>query len=294
VTEQPAESVRPAPLRWGRRELRFDRGMLLMGVLNVTPDSFSDGGKFLDLSQAVDQGLRLVEEGADLLDIGGESTRPGAQSVGEGEELRRVIPVIEALATRVEVPLSVDTYRPGVAWRALEMGAALVNDVTGLQGDRRMAEVVTEHRVPVIAMHMQGTPGTMQDNPSYTDCVGEIAAFLRQSVERAVQAGLPREFVIVDPGIGFGKSFAHNHEILTSLPRLLALGQPLLLGPSRKAFLGEILGLPAQERDAGTAAVALHAAAAGVHLFRAHNVSWCRQVLQVNHWLERGPLDGKS
>ena len=253
-----------------------------MGILNVTPDSFSDGGKFFHREAALRQAERLIESGADILDIGGESTRPFAQPVPEEEELRRVIPVIEAVRERFpEIPISIDTYKARVAEEALSAGADILNDVSALRFDARMKEVVRRFRPPVILMHMKGTPQTMQLDPRYRDLLGGIRGFLRERAETVRALGLSPEKIILDPGIGFGKRFEHNLTLLREVSFFRELGYPLLYGPSRKAFLGEILGKEARERDIGTVAVAVYLALAGVDILRVHNVAWCREALKV-------------
>src|SRR5687767_12611314 len=220
------------------------RTPLIMGVVNVTPDSFSDGGQFLDADAAVEHGLRLAAEGAHILDIGGESTRPGADPVGEEEELRRVVPVIERLIQDGNARLSIDTTKVAVARAALEVGATLVNDVSALRFDPGMAGLVAESGAGCCLMHMLGEPRTMQENPRYDDVVSEVKAFLEERLAFAVDAGIPEEHVCLDPGIGFGKTVEHNVELLNRLDELTAIGRPVLVGASRKRFLGRLLGDP--------------------------------------------------
>jgi dihydropteroate synthase len=251
----------------------------LMGVVNVTPDSFSDGGLFLDPEAAIAHGRELVEQGAAILDVGGESTRPGAEPVSEAEELARVLPVIEALAGD-GATVSVDTSKSGVAAAALATGAAIVNDVTAM-GDPEMAALCAERDATVILMHMRGDPRTMQDAPSYDDVVVEVAAFLRARMELAVAAGIAAERIWLDPGIGFGKTAEHNLELLRRLPVLAELGQPLVIGTSRKSFLGKFDGSPAGERLGGTIATAVLAAASGADVLRVHDVAEVGQALAV-------------
>lgn len=251
-----------------------------MGILNVTPDSFSDGGRFLDPGAAVARGLQMVAEGADLLDIGGESTRPGATPVGEEEELRRVLPVITRLVKRVTTPLSIDTAKSGVAARALDAGASLVNDVTAL-GDPRMGPVVARHRAALILMHMRGTPRTMQRAPRYRDVVGDVMRFLHEAVRRAQQTGVARQRLLIDPGLGFGKTVRHNLELLRALPRFVRLGLPVVLGASRKSFMGAVLGAELSERLPGSLACAAHAFICGVQVVRVHDVKPTRQLLTM-------------
>jgi len=252
--------------------LEVGKRTLIMGIVNVTPDSFSDGGEFLDPEAAVAHAERLAEEGADILDIGGESTRPGAQPVDARTELARVIPVIEALASRVNVPISIDTSKARVAERALEAGASIINDVTALRGDPGMRAVAAHSGVPVILMHMKGTPRTMQRNPTYDDLTGEIIGHLRASMTMAVRAGVREEQIIVDPGIGFGKTLGHNLEIMRRLGELRSLGRPILLGTSRKSMIGAILDVPPPERLFGTAATLAFGIQRGAHILRVHDV----------------------
>jgi dihydropteroate synthase len=254
------------------RRLTLGPRAWLMGVLNVTPDSFSDGGRYFDAAKAVDHGLALVAEGADVLDIGGESTRPGSLPVPEAEEMRRVVPVIEALRVRTAALISVDTTKAAVARAALDAGADIVNDTSALRFDPAMAGVVARSGAAVVLMHMKGTPLTMQDDPSYADLLGEIAGFLDDRIRVAEAAGIPRERVIVDPGIGFGKSLAHNLELIRRQDVFHALGRPLLMGFSRKAFLGRVLGLPPDERLEGTIAAAVVSVERGAHILRVHDV----------------------
>jgi dihydropteroate synthase len=251
-----------------------------MGIVNVTPDSFSDGGQFLDTRAAVDHCLRLADDGADLLDVGGESSRPGAPEVPADEEKRRILPVIEAVAARSGVHVSVDTRKAQVARAALEAGAAMINDITA-GADPAMLALAAERGVPIVLMHMQGSPRTMQDDPRYDDVVGEIARFLGARLEAAVAAGVPAERVILDPGLGFGKRVEHNFELIARLPELGALGRPLLVGPSRKSFIGATLGLAAGERLLGTAAAVAACVLGGAHLVRVHDVAAMRQVCDL-------------
>jgi dihydropteroate synthase len=269
-------------MEWGRWSMDFSGRPLIMGVINVTPDSFSDGGDFLSAKRAIDQGLQLVEQGADILDVGGESTRPGAAEVGEAEELDRVLPVIEALAANASVPISIDTYKAEVAEAALEAGAAIINDISGGRLDLNIFNVAARTGVPIILMHMKGEPRTMQQNPVYDDLMGEIKAFLADAASQAETAGVRPDRIILDPGIGFGKTFDHNLILLNRLREFQELGRPILLGPSRKAFLGQILGGAApKDRDVATAAAVTLAAYNGAAILRVHNVDLARQVLAV-------------
>jgi len=265
---------------------------LLVGVINVTPDSFSDGGDFFSPERAVEHGLTLAEEGADILDVGGESTRPGAQPVPVAEELRRAIPVISALSEKSSVPVSIDTYKAEVAVEAISAGARMVNDITGLFGHSAMAEVVAEHKVPVILMHIKSTPKDMQASPKYKDLISEIIRRLRQSLGRAKSCGIEFEKTIVDPGIGFGKTLEHNLEILARLDEFRSLGRPIMVGTSRKSFVGNILGTPPKERILGTAASSAIAIYKGAKLLRVHDVSETKQVLKVANAISTGEVTG--
>ncbi len=268
------------PLRIGARVFEGS-GPFVMGVLNVTPDSFSDGGRYAEPAAAVDRALRLAEEGADLLDLGGESTRPGSPPVPVEEEIRRVVPVLERLAARGSpLPISIDTSKPQVAREALRAGAALVNDVHGL-ADPRLAEVVAAAGVPVVLMHMRGTPADMQSRATYGDVVAEVAEVLRQAMARAAAAGVPAERTILDPGIGFAKKPEHSLELLARLGELRALGRPLLVGPSRKSFIGHVTGAPVEGRLPGTLAAVAAAVLAGAEVVRVHDVAEGRQAARL-------------
>jgi dihydropteroate synthase len=256
-------------------------GPFLMGVVNVTPDSFSDGGRFIDAADAVAQAERLAEEGADLVDLGGESTRPGAAPVDAEEERRRVVPVIERLRARgFRLPLSIDTSKAQVARIALQAGADLVNDVSGLS-DPALAEVVARAGVPVVVMHTRGTPAEMAGRASYGDLLAEVAAELRAALARGAAAGIPLERIILDPGLGFAKTPAQTVELLARVGELRALGRPLLVGPSRKRFIGELTGAPVEARLPGTLAAVTACVLAGVELIRVHDVAAARQAALV-------------
>ena len=253
------------------REIDLTRRGVVMGIVNVTPDSFSDGGEFLNPEAACAHGLSLVAEGAEILDIGGESTRPGSEGVSAVEEIRRVLPVIQALRCATEVPISIDTSKASVARAALEAGADIINDVTGLRGDPEMTTLAAELRAGVVVMHMQGTPRTMQSAPSYDDVVAEVGNFFRHSLERAVASGLDPMSIALDPGIGFGKTPAHNLALLAGLKSFVSLGRPLLIGVSRKSLLGRLANSPAME-DRLWPGVALTALCRvrGARIFRVH------------------------
>ncbi len=261
----------------------------VMGIVNVTPDSFSDGGRFLAPEDALAHGLTLVREGSAILDVGGESTRPGSEAVPVEEELRRVLPVVEALAGRVGVPVSVDTTKAEVARRALLAGAGFVNDVTALRGDAAMVEVVAEAGCPVCLMHMSGQPKTMQDDPRYDDVVDEVLRFLEARMAFALSRGIREEQILVDPGIGFGKSVEHNLTLLRHLDRLAGLGRPVLLGASRKRFLGVILGADPGQRMIGSVATTVAGLLAGAHVFRVHDVKPNFEALRVGLAILEGP-----
>ncbi len=275
-----------------QRRIELPRRPLVMGVLNVTPDSFSDGGQFTAVEAAVEQGLRLAAAGADLLDIGGESTRPYSEVVDARTELDRVIPVIRALAPHLLIPMSIDTSKALVAREALAAGAEIINDVTGLEGDAAMLAVARQSQAGLCVMHMQGTPQTMQDNPTYDDVVGEILDYLRARRDRLVAAGIDAERIALDPGIGFGKTHQHNLTLLANCWRFHELGCPLLVGPSRKSFIAKVLGDKSVDRAAGTAGVATSLACQGVQIVRVHDVG------QVVHTLKlfeaTGGLDGRA
>ena len=243
-----------------------------MGVLNITPDSFSDGGPFFGTDAAVRHGIEMAEAGADIIDVGGESSRPGAEPVPLDEELRRVIPVIERLAQAAQVPVSIDTTKAEVARAALAAGAAIVNDITGLHADPAIARTAAEFSAPVIIMHIKGTPRTMQQNPEYEDLVGEIIAWLREGIAVAERNGLPAAQVIIDPGIGFGKTVRHNLEIMARLREFLVLGRPILIGTSRKSTIGKVTGKRADQRLLGTAATVAICIANGASIVRVHDV----------------------
>ncbi|HEX8949758.1 MAG TPA: dihydropteroate synthase, partial [Dissulfurispiraceae bacterium] len=276
-------------LEWSDFRLDLDRKTHVMGVLNITPDSFSDGGLHFDRDKAVAHALRLVEDGADILDIGGESTRPGSDPVPLEEELRRTIPVIQAVAKEIRVPISIDTYKSEVARRALDAGASMVNDISGLRFDPEMPKVVSEYKVPVLIMHIKGTPGDMQQNPVYEALIPEVMDYLRIGARLASNFGIPGDMVIIDPGIGFGKTFSHNLEIIRNLREFTLLGNPVAIGVSRKAFLGKVLGnAPAQERLEGTASAVAISIFNGAHIVRVHDVKEMAKVARVADAIKNG------
>jgi dihydropteroate synthase len=261
------------------RTLTLGRRPLIMGIVNVTPDSFSDGGKFFDPQAAIDHALQLVGEGADLLDVGGESTRPYSDVVDVEEERRRVLPVIKALAEQTKVPISIDTSKALVAAGALENGAEIVNDVTGLFGDPMMLPLIVAANAGVCAMHMQGTPQTMQDNPQYENVVEEVLAWLTEHRDLIVASGVAPDRLCLDPGIGFGKTHQHNLTLMAGFHRFHKTACPLMAGPSRKGFLAKVLGDKEADRDAATAGAVLAAAVQGVQIVRVHNVRLVREAL---------------
>jgi dihydropteroate synthase len=261
------------------RTLAVGRLPLLIGVVNVTPDSFSDGGRFFDPAAAVEHGLRLAAAGADLLDVGGESTRPGAEPVAACEEIRRVLPVVTSLCEQTSLPVSIDTAKAVVAGEALAAGAEVVNDVTAMTADPDMPAMAAESGCGVCIMHMRGTPRTMQQDPAYDDVVAEVLAYLRARRDALVAAGIEPARIAVDPGIGFGKNTEHNLTLLRHIGRFYVLGCPVLVGPSRKRFIGEVLGDLQADRTAGTVGVCLALAQQGVQVLRVHDVAAVRQAL---------------
>lgn len=284
----------PTPKHWnlGERTLTFERRPLVMGILNVTPDSFSDGGKHNHVDAAVQVALQMESDGADIIDIGGESTRPYSDPVAAEEELERVIPVIRRLAPQLSIPISVDTSKAAVAEAAVLAGAEIINDVTGLEGDPAMASVAASSGVGVCVMHMQGTPQTMQDKPTYEDVVEDIYRYLKARLQFCVEAGIDASRVCLDPGIGFGKTHLHNIQLLRSTARFCELNSPVLIGHSRKGFVGKILGDKTSDRDAGTLGVTLAVAAAGADLVRVHNVKLTVDALKLfSAVTSRSPLD---
>ncbi|MBK7140528.1 MAG: dihydropteroate synthase [bacterium] len=280
-TTQSKPTLPPLLLSRDRR-LLFDRP-LVMGIVNVTPDSFSDGGQFLAADHAVGQALRLIDEGADLIDIGGESSRPGADTVPLEDELQRVVPVVEQLRSQTEIPISVDTYKSAVAEAALKAGADIINDISALRMDPDMVKVLAEAGAPVILMHMLGTPATMQQSPHYSDCVEEITAFFVQRIAFAMQHGISHERIIVDPGIGFGKRLEDNLDLLGSLHRFAQFGLPLLVGASRKSFITKVTGAQTSptERLGGSIAAAIVAVQNGANIIRVHDVAATVEALKV-------------
>jgi dihydropteroate synthase len=268
-------------LVWQKGQLDFSQGCLIMGVLNVTPDSFSDGGQFFEPDRAIVHGLKIAADGASIIDIGGESTRPGSALVSPEQQIKRVVPVIKALKKQIDVPISIDTCNFEVAEAALDAGAAMINDITALS-DKRMGRLAAEQQVPVVLMHMQGTPQTMQIEPRYDDVVSEVRQFLLGRAERAEQFGIPKERIFIDPGFGFGKTLEHNILLLRNIDKFVATGYRVLVGTSRKSFIGKLTSKedPAK-RVFGTAATVALCVAAGVSIVRVHDVAEMSDVIQV-------------
>lgn len=275
-------------LIWRNFNFDFSLRTYVMGVLNVTPDSFSDGGLFLDASAAIGHAIRMVEDGVDIIDIGGESTRPGSDAVTIEEELRRTLPVIQAITKEISIPVSIDTYKAEVAKRALDAGASMVNDISGLGFDPAMPGVVSEYEVPVVVMHIKGTPKDMQKDPVYEALLPEIYDSLRRSMQSAMDAGIPENMIVIDPGIGFGKTFDHNLEILHRLREFTLLERPILVGVSRKAFIGKVLeNASVENRLEGTAAAVAISIMNGANIVRVHDVKEMARVARVADAIRR-------
>jgi dihydropteroate synthase len=273
----------------GNKDFELGKQTIIMGILNVTPDSFSDGGKFFSIKDAVKQAIKMEKEGADIIDIGGESTRPGAASISIDEEINRVVPVIEDLVEKISIPLSIDTYKSDVAERVLDLGVSIVNDTTALQGDKKLVNIVAKYDIPICMMHMKGKPRNMQNNPVYNDVVKEIYDFFKERVEYAMCHEIRRENIIIDPGLGFGKrtgkGVEDNCEILCRLSELKSLGFPIMIGASRKTFIGNVCGgdkpLPVTERLEGSLAAACIAIVNGADIVRVHDVKETRRCVDL-------------
>lgn len=276
-------------MRWlcARYVLETGRRTLIMGVLNVTPDSFSGDSIYRNPDKAIQRAQQMVADGADIIDVGGESTRPGAEPVSAEEEMERVLPVIERLSAKLSVPLSIDTHKAAVARAAVRAGASIINDITGLRGDPDMVRVAAESDVGLVLMHIQGTPQTMQQNPTYTDLIGEISDYLRGGIALALQHGISAERIVIDPGIGFGKTVEHNLQILRCLRAFQKLGRPVLVGTSRKSFIGKVLDVPVEQRLLGTAATVAIAIANGADIVRVHDVKEMAQVAKMTDAMVR-------
>ena len=284
------DRVTSPPRIWktSRRTFSLNRP-LIMGILNVTPDSFSDGNRYLDPQQAIDHALNMIDHGADIIDIGGESTRPGAETVSELEELERVMPVITALVSRSDCALSLDSWKSAVARRAIDAGVEIINDISGLTFDADMASVVASAGSGTVLMHTRGTPRTMQSDTAYDDLIGDVLQSLQNSVSLATAAGLPEDCIAIDPGIGFAKTAGHNIEILRRLPEFSSLGRPIMVGTSRKSFIGRILGREPDQRVAGTTATVALAVASGASILRVHDVPTMRDVADMAHAISFPP-----
>ena len=269
------------------KRLDFGQRTLIMGVLNVTPDSFSDGGRYLEVDRAIAHAKKMVEEGADIIDIGGESSRPGALSISADEELARVLPVVEGLVSEIFALISIDTYKAAVARQVLKVGAHIVNDITALKGDPDMAPVVAEMNSGLVLMHMRGTPRTMQRSPVYQNVIAGIVSFFQQCIDNAEAKGIHPDQIMIDPGIGFGKTLKHNLEILRRLDEFRCLNKPILIGTSRKSFIGKILNLPEDDRVEGTAATVAWAISHGANVVRVHDVKVMHRVAQMTDAIYR-------
>ena len=275
-------------LRWSDHVLNLDQRTHIMGVLNVTPDSFSDGGRYFHSEKAIEHGLAMAKDGADIIDVGGESTRPYSEKISVNEELDRVIPVIQALSRELKIPISIDTYKSEVARQALGAGASMINDISALSFDPLMVSIASKAQVPVILMHIKGTPIDMQENPTYEHLIPEILTFLRNAIDSAVKQGIRKDMIIVDPGIGFGKTFDHNLEIIREFHQFRMLERPVLLGTSRKAFIGHILGKEVHERDTGTMATIAAGVMNGADMIRAHNIKMAMETVKMIQAIKTG------
>lgn len=275
-------------MKKGKYSFNFNDNKYIMGILNITPDSFSDGGKYNNAESALKRAVEMKEEGADIIDIGAESTRPGAESIGEQEELDRIMPIVEKIVKEVDIAVSIDTYKSKIAEETLKAGAVIINDITGLKGDKKMAEIVSDNDAIAVLMHMQGNPKNMQENPVYDDLIGDICIDLKESIKLAEMAGIKNENIIVDPGIGFGKTASQNYEILKKLNEFKSLGYPILVGTSRKSFIGKALDKDAQNRIFGSLATATIALKNGASIVRVHDVKETKQVIKIVQCIENG------
>lgn len=281
-------------LKWSDYTLELGQRTQIMGVLNVTPDSFSDGGLYFQSDKAIKHGLSMAQDGADIIDVGGESTRPYSEKISLQEELDRVIPVIQALSSEIKIPISIDTYRAEVARQALEAGASIINDISALRFDPDMISVAAEAGVPVVLMHMQGSPIDMQKDPTYENLIPEILDFLKDAIDRAVAGGIQKDMIIVDPGIGFGKTFDHNLQIIRGLNQFSVLERPVMLGTSNKAFIGHILNKEPHERDTGSMATVAAGVLNGAHIVRVHNVEKTVETIKIIDAIKRGSVEEVS
>jgi len=278
----------PTPIKIGGKNFVFGKHTYIMGILNVTPNSFSDGGKFINFSDAVAHGRKMIEDGADIIDIGGESTKPGALPVTADEEIKRVIPVIKELSKIKGAVISIDTMKSKVAEAAIKAGASMINDVSALRYDKKMAKVAGRYKVPVVLMHMLGNPRIMQENPRYEDLISDIISCLQNSITLAIKGGVQKSRIIIDPGFGFGKTVEHNLEILRRLKELKVLGCPVMIGTSRKSTIGSILGLPPDKRLEGTSATVTAAIESGADIVRVHDVAEMTKVVKMSDAIYRG------
>ena len=278
----------PAPIKIAGKKFVFGKRTYIMGILNVTPDSFSDGGKFVNFRDAVSHGKKMIDDGADIIDIGGESTRPGSLPVTAEEEIKRVIPVVRELSKIKRAVISIDTMKAKVAEAAIKSGASMINDVSALRHDKKMAKVAGRHKVPVILMHMLGNPRIMQENPRYEDLISDIISCLQNSITLGIKGGVQKSRMIIDPGFGFGKTVEHNLEILRRLKELKALGCPVMIGTSRKSTIGSVLNLPPDKRIEGTAATVTAAIASGADIVRVHDVEEISKVVKMSDAIYRG------
>ena len=281
-------------LNWSGYSLDLNQRTYIMGVLNVTPDSFSDGGLYFQRDRAIEHGLSMAQDGADIIDVGGESTRPYSEKISLQEELDRVIPVVQALNKELQIPLSIDTCKAEVARQALKAGASIINDISALRFDSDIITVAAEAGVPVILMHMKGTPGDMQKNPTYQNLIPEILDFLKEAIDRAVAGGINRHMVIVDPGIGFGKTSDHNLQIIRELSKFSVLERPILIGTSNKAFIGHLLNKKPHERETGTMATIATGVVNGAHIVRVHNVKKTMETVKMIDAIKRGSVEEVS
>ena len=292
ATARIDESGRILSTRHGNIDMR--RRTALMGILNVTPDSFSDGGRYLEARKAIARGVELAGQGADIIDIGGESTRPGARPLSAPEEIERVVPVVRELRRVISIPLSIDTVKAEVARAALDAGADVVNDISALRFDPDMISLIVEEKVPVVLMHMQGTPRTMQESPRYQNVLQEVKDFLRSRVAFSVERGVAPERIVVDPGIGFGKDLEHNLALIRGISTLTSLAQPVLVGPSRKAFIGKILNVGPDDRLEGSLAAAVAAALGGAGMIRMHDVKEARRAMALADAIRFGTAEERD
>jgi len=284
---KPGQGKLTNVVQWKGGKLDFSRGTLVMGILNVTPDSFSDGGEFFDTDKAIEHGLQMAADGAAMIDVGAESTRPGSASVPADEQIRRVVPVIEALCKKIDVPVSIDTNNYEVAGAALDAGAGMINDITALS-DERVGQLAAQYEVTVVLMHMQGTPATMQAEPKYDDVVAEVRRFLLERAKRAEELGIAKDRIFIDPGIGFGKTTEHNLLLLRNVRKFVETGYRVLIGTSRKSFIGKLTGKEnAADRIFGTAATVALCAAAGVSIVRVHDVAEMVDVVKVANAIDK-------